>query len=97
LLRSDQPEPLRSAAAIELCRHIQQYGVLLLPAQLEGVQTLYTSLPDGKLKTNVSLVLGSLRPDARTTGERLERYRPTLSSAAGKPAPAPAPEKEKDE
>jgi CheY-like chemotaxis protein len=104
LLKNDLAEPLRSAAAVELCRHIQQHDLLLLPGQAQGVETLYASLPDGKLKTNVSLVLGSLHPDARTSGERLERYRPGLGSAPGKPAiappPAPAPakeEKEKDE
>jgi CheY-like chemotaxis protein len=98
LLKNDQPESLRSATAIELCRHIQQNGTLLLPAQLQGVQALYASLPDGKLKANVSLVLGSFHPDARTTSERLERYRPVLGSAPAKaPPPAPAADKEEKE
>jgi CheY-like chemotaxis protein len=90
VLEPNQPEALRSAAAIELCRHIQQYGLLLRQVQAESLQALFATMPDSKLKANVSLVIGSMRPDARQTGERLLRYAPTYSGA-GKPETKPQP------
>jgi hypothetical protein len=50
---------------------------------------------DSKLKAHVSLVLGSLRPDARRTGERLQRYEPAFANPAKPPAP-PAPKEDKE-
>ena len=92
VLDANQPEGLRSAASIELCRHIEQFGLLLTSAQAKALGELYAGLPDSKLKANVSLVIGTLRPDARQTGERLQQFNPGLASPA-KPEPAPAPPK----
>jgi vacuolar-type H+-ATPase subunit F/Vma7 len=82
---------LRTAAAIELNRHIQQNGRVLLKPQLEGIEKLHQTTDDQRLRAAVALVLGSLRPDATRTGNRLKLNVP----AAGEPAPPPAP-KEKD-
>ena len=90
VLDNAQPEGLRSAAAIELARSIQQYGLLLSQAQANSFQTLFNAMPDSKLKANVSVVVGALRPDARQTGERLQQYTPSFSAPA-KPAPKPQP------
>jgi CheY-like chemotaxis protein len=92
VLETNQPEALRSAAAIELCRHIQQYGLLLRTTQVSGLQNAFATMPDSKLKANVSLVIGSMRPDARQTGERLLLYTPSYSGA-GKPESKPEPGK----
>ena len=92
VLEPNQPEALRSAAAIELCRHIQQYGLLLRQVQASSLQNLFATMPDSKLKANVSLVIGSMRPDARQTGERLLRYTPSYSGG-GKPEIKPDAEK----
>jgi len=91
------PEELRSAAAIELCRHVQRDGLGLTEAQATGVQKLYDGLPDSKFKANVALVVSSLHPDARQTGLRLEGYTPKTAAAPKPAAPAPKPKEEKQD
>jgi hypothetical protein len=85
VLEADQPEALRSAAAIALSHNIQQNGLVLSAEQTKRLGELFQSLGENKLKGNVALVLGSLRPDTRETGERLQRYTPVFQ------APAPPP------
>jgi hypothetical protein len=53
-------------------------------------------MEDSKLKANLALVIGSMHPDSRQTGERLQRYEPSLSAPA-KAATPPAPKKAKEE
>jgi hypothetical protein len=86
----ERPE-LRSAAAVELNRHIQHHGALLTADQVGGIEALFEAGGDLKLRGNVALVIGSLRPNAAKTGARLQRYAPPLPTAV------PAPEKEKEE
>jgi CheY-like chemotaxis protein len=79
------PVPLRAAAATELVRHIQQNGRALNPNQVRSLEALAkANETDAALKTNVTLVLGAMRPDSRKTGERLKGY---------VPGPATPPEK----
>jgi CheY-like chemotaxis protein len=92
VLDQARPEGLRSAAAIELCRHIQQYGLGLTREQIRGIETLYATLHDPRLKANVALVLGGMHPDSRRTGERLRSFTPAFSAPAPKQE-APAGEK----
>jgi hypothetical protein len=88
---------LRSEAAGELVRHIQQHGTALSAAQTDALAKLWqTADADANLKASVALVLGSLRPDARQTGERLKGYTPPLPAATTKPPPAPDKGKEKE-
>jgi CheY-like chemotaxis protein len=96
VLDQGQPAALRSAAAIELCRQIQQNGLVLTDVQVKSLQKLFETTDDAKLKGNVALVIGSLHPDGRVTGERLQRYRPTFAPQPTPPTPAPAPEEKKD-
>ncbi|HLJ96349.1 MAG TPA: hypothetical protein VKU02_24460 [Gemmataceae bacterium] len=84
LLEQSRPEGLRSAAAIELCRHIQQFGLTLSAEQIHGIENLYANIQEPKLKANVALVVGSLHPDARRTGERLRNFRPGFGTPASK-------------
>lgn len=85
---------LRSAAALELGRHIQQYGLTLDKGQIAGLLALYEQTPGGDeagLKTHLALVLGTFRPDPTLTGLRLRAYSPSP------PAPAKAETPEKKE
>lgn len=91
VLDSGERPEVRSAAAVELNRHIQHHGVLLTADQVGGIENLFESGGDPKLRGNVALVIGSMRPNAAKTGARLRGYAPPLPSAA------PAPEKEKEE
>jgi CheY-like chemotaxis protein len=90
---------LRSAAVTQLVRQVQTRGLALDRAQVEALENLYRQQGlDAGLRTNLALVLGSLRPDARVTGERLRRYQPAPPGAPAPPkekAPAPPPPKEK--
>jgi hypothetical protein len=78
---------LRAAAALELDRHIEQFGQAIAPEDVQALEGLYATSPDAKLKANLALVLGSLHPEARVTGDRLRSYTPSFA--------APAKEKEK--
>jgi CheY-like chemotaxis protein len=86
VLDKNYPPELRSAAAIELSKHIQQYGLLLDQTQRKEIVNLFQAAEDPKLKGNVALVVGSMRPSAAKTGARLKGYAP--------PPPVPAEEKE---
>lgn len=97
-LDPNRPGELRSLAAVELTRHLQQHGNMLAPAQVNNLLTQFDGLTDPKVKANVALVLGSLRPNARATGERLQRYVPSFAPAANAaPAPAPAKKENKED
>jgi hypothetical protein len=88
VLDAKQTPADRAAAATELIRHIQQHGTLLASAQVRSLEALARA-PDTApaLKASTTLVIGTLRPDSKTTGERLKGYTP---------APPPAPAKEKE-
>jgi hypothetical protein len=86
---SEAPAPVRTAAATELARHIQQfsqYGLELTPPEVQALEELFRTTDDPKLRGGVALVLGSLHPPAPVTAERLRSYAPVL-------LPPAAPEK----
>jgi hypothetical protein len=88
VLNTGRDAKLRAAAAYELTRHIQQNGLILTNDQVKALQELFAKKGnDPKLQANLALVIGSLRPDAARTGQRLKDYTP--------PAPPPPPPKEK--
>ncbi len=78
---SGAPPAVRAAAADALAHNIQLRGVVLA-GEIVPLQELYARTDDAKLKANLALVLGSLRPDARQTGERLLWFRPTFNPPA---------------
>jgi CheY-like chemotaxis protein len=74
---------LRVPAAIELNRHIQKYGMLLEKRQIDDVKTAYSAAgDDANLKTQLALVLGSLRPSPQATGAQLSQFRSEPPAAA---------------
>jgi hypothetical protein len=82
------PLPLRIQASSELIRHAQQHSVALNAAQITALADLLAKADtDAGLKAALSGLVGTLRPDARTTGDRLLMFPP--------PQPGPPP-KEKD-
>jgi CheY-like chemotaxis protein len=85
---------VRNAAARELVRHIQQHSPALPANSVRALQSVHaSSTTDPTLRANVALVMGSLRPSARTTGERLEGFQPPPPAAA----PTVQEEKKKEE
>jgi CheY-like chemotaxis protein len=88
-----EPPELRLAAAVELNRHIQHHGALLTAEQARAIEAIFDAAGDAKLRGNLALVIGSMRPSAAKTGARLQRYAPPPPTTA---APAEAKdEKEK--
>jgi hypothetical protein len=73
---------LRAAAAHELSRNIQQFGLALSREDVQALENAYIASTDVNLKGNLALVLGSLHPDARVTGDRLKRYTPSFQAPA---------------
>jgi hypothetical protein len=68
---------VRIAAANALIRSIQQFSPLLTPAQARGIAETYADPKlEEVLKTQIALVLGSLRPSARQSGDLLLQYQP---------------------
>jgi hypothetical protein len=87
LADAKRPPAVRIAAANALVRSIQQYSPLLTGEQVRALHALYAQPNlDEPVKNSVALVIGSLRPDARLTGERLLQYQP--------PTPGAPPKKE---
>jgi DNA-binding NarL/FixJ family response regulator len=83
----NSPTPaLQTAAAAELARHIRAHDLALPIEQIRGIESLYRSSTDAKLRESLALLLGSFRPSAQITGTRLQRYDPNAP-----PPPKPVP------
>src|SRR5262249_31671302 len=78
------PPPVRNFAGAAVVQAIQKHSALRSQQMVANLETLQ-GRPDTEpnLRGTLALVLGSLRPDSRTAGERLLRFRPD--------APLPAP------
>jgi hypothetical protein len=61
----------RYAAMSALLNHIQKNGLGLPRQQLDALRELADKEPDPQVKGRITLLIGSLRPDARQTGELL--------------------------
>ncbi|HEY7157635.1 MAG TPA: hypothetical protein VH575_27010 [Gemmataceae bacterium] len=91
LADAKRPMAVRVAASNGFVRSIQQFSPLLTRAQAAALAGLYAQ-PDleASLKNSLALVIGSLQPSARLSGQRLLQYQP--------PTPgAPPPKKEEKE
>jgi hypothetical protein len=85
LADAKRPNAVRIAAANALVRHVQQFSPLLTRPQVGAIAELYADPKlDEVLKTNVALVIGSLRPSARWSGQRLLEYQPPPPGAPPK-------------
>ena len=80
VLDDARPANLRIAAAYSLMQSLQHFGLLLSADQVAALKALYETAPDAKLKSGLAVVVGALRPDARQTGQRLQRYTPVFTA-----------------
>ncbi|HTU21637.1 MAG TPA: hypothetical protein VMG10_26610 [Gemmataceae bacterium] len=79
---------VRIAAANALVRTIQQFSPLLTRAQAGALAAMYADPKlDELIKTKVALVLGSLQPSTRRSGDLLLRYQPSVPGAPPPPKP----------
>jgi CheY-like chemotaxis protein len=96
-LDPNQPAALRSEAAVELTRHIQQNGLVLTSKEIKGFEDNFAAAKDPKLKANLALVVGSTHPDAIRTGERLRQFAPTFTPPPIEKGPKPKPGEKKED
>ncbi len=89
-----RPLPVRVAAASALVENMQRFGILLSEEQFAPLRTLAAEGKVGaKLKEQLDILLGTLRPGARATGVTLREYNP--APAAVIPPPAKKKEEKK--
>jgi hypothetical protein len=84
--------PVRTAGVTALVEHIQRHSIQLTEIQFDRLRAL-AGQPglDKKLKEQMDVLIGSLRPGDRTTGKRLREYNPTPGGVL--PPPPKAVEK----
>ena len=65
---------LRATAAIQLAFHIQRHGLVVSNEQIAQIHEMWETPGDPALHTAVGAVIGSLRPNSRLVGERLQEF-----------------------
>jgi hypothetical protein len=88
---------VRASAALELARNIQINGTALSRVQINGLEGLFAKTPDARLRGNIALVIGALRPDGNKTGDRLKAFIPAVPGGAEKPEPGAKPKEKMEE
>ncbi|OAI45660.1 hypothetical protein AYO44_12550, partial [Planctomycetaceae bacterium SCGC AG-212-F19] len=81
---------VRASAAVELARNIQTNNLALSKAQILGLEALFAKTQDARLRGNVALVIGAMRPDGVKTGDRLKAFIPAVPGGE-KPEPGIKP------
>jgi hypothetical protein len=86
VLRDARYKPeVRNEAGLALIGHIQKNGLTLSAMEVRGLKDLHAAPnADKTLKATIAQLQGSLRPDAKTTGERLLQYPPPDPAAKDK-------------
>lgn len=78
LADSKRTTAVRIAAANALVRSVQQFSPLLTRDQMRVIADTYADPKlDEALRSNVAIVLGSLRPNERQSGDLLLQYQPS--------------------
>ena len=74
LLDNGMETRLRATAAIQLAFHIQRHGLVISNDQIAKIHALWKTPGDPALNTAIGAVIGSLRPNSRLVGERLQEF-----------------------
>lgn len=71
---SERLDPaIRELAARELAAHIQRHGLLLHGSQVAQLESSWRSAQSPELATALAAAVGSLKPNAKRVGDRLQR------------------------
>ncbi|QDV16862.1 hypothetical protein Pan153_14960 [Gimesia panareensis] len=70
---------VREIAALQLAFHIQKFGLLVDTMQVTELQKAYQAAKEPKLNTALASVMGTLMPDSKIVGERLQKFQPATS------------------
>jgi hypothetical protein len=84
---------VRASAANELARHIQSNSMALSGQHIAGLNKTFQTTENERLKGNIALVLGAMRPDIYRTGTRIRDFQPVPVPGGAKPEPGKEKEK----
>ncbi|WP_298869197.1 HEAT repeat domain-containing protein [uncultured Gimesia sp.] len=70
---------VKEIAALQLAFHIQKFGLLIDSEQITAIRQAYQTAKDPKLNTALASVMGTLMPDSKVVGERLQKFQPATS------------------
>ena len=82
---ANYPAETRESAAWQLAFHIQRHGLLLRPTDIVQIKDALAAAQEPQLVTALTTVMGSLRPDATRSGQRLSNLTPPLPVLPPKP------------
>lgn len=71
-LQESQTVENRALASRKLAFHIQRFGLLATPAQVQSLEAAWANEAQPELRDALGAVIGSLKPDAILTGKRLK-------------------------
>jgi len=71
---------VKEIAALQLAFHIQKFGLLVDSKQVSEIRQAYQAAGDPKLNTALASVIGTLMPDNKLIGERLQNFRPATAA-----------------
>ncbi|NOX57124.1 MAG: hypothetical protein GXP27_22365, partial [Planctomycetes bacterium] len=75
----------RVTAALQLGFHIQRFGFLMSPADVERLRAAWDRATEAEMRTALSAVIGVLRPKAAQVGRRLLEFEATRLASPPKP------------
>jgi hypothetical protein len=88
LLDAPRPAAVRTAATRALVENIQRFSILLTEEQFAPLRNLSREAGlDARLKEQLDVLLGSIRPGDRTTGVQLREYKPVPAAVIPPPPP----------
>ena len=70
---------VKEIAALQLAFHIQKFGLLIDSKQVTAIRQAYQTAKDPKLNTALASVMGTLMPDNKVVGERLQKFQPATT------------------
>lgn len=82
---SGVPNDVRTAAVRQLTQHVRRHGLLISKDQVDALRQLWAESANAPISSELSALMGLLKPDPTLIGERLK-------AAVVNHPPAPAPE-----
>jgi HEAT repeat protein len=70
---------VREIAALQLAFHIQKFGAMVDSEQISELKKAYQAAKEPRLNTALASVMGTLMPDSKVVGERLQKFQPSTS------------------
>lgn len=67
---------IKEIAALQLAFHIQKFGLLVDSKEVASIREAYQAATEPRLNTALASVMGTLMPDNKVVGERLQEFKP---------------------